>query len=55
MFNDIRVEANESVSIGKIILDIDEDDAFDYAKGTGNKFTKPDLLSSLILEVKKIH
>ena len=51
IFNDIRVKANESVTIGKISLEIDEDDAFDYEKGTSNKFTKSDLLQMLVLEV----
>ena len=43
MFDDIRLKSLEKDSKYRLMLDIDQDDAFDYDTCTSEKFTLRDL------------
>jgi hypothetical protein len=56
IFDHIRNPKLEKTSVSyKIKLDIDHDDAFDYATGVSTKYQKDDYLNIILKEIKIVH
>ena len=56
VFDQIREAMKEKTQISsKIKLDIDHDDAFDYATGASAKYQKDDYLNIVLKEVQEVH
>jgi hypothetical protein len=44
LFKGIKISDQDVTAPGKILLEVDQDDAFDYKTASSNKFTKFDYL-----------
>ena len=54
-FEDIRITKIEKPSSSKVMLEVDQDECFDYEEGKSLKFNRQDYMRMILEEVNKVH
>lgn len=55
IFDAIRIPAHEKSAPSKVMLDVDNDDAFDYNSGKSNKYAMEDYIKMIEREIEEVH